>query len=229
MKQCFREWLNSVLKDIVQLDILVDILIWFSSRKSLCAAAKRKRRFRSQLMAGSKDASFGDEEETNWTFNSCLKDFISVWSERPSITFEKTWVRKQLLYFKASQRQYFGCRYLWDKSRYRSLARVADCDLCFDRLDLGLIFFDRLDSSWTCFDYVQSMKNISTKFDRGKTFRPSSTEENASTKFDRWVFSTEKNFDREQEKHSDLTLFDRGKVFWRKEKLCIFVWMWVCS
>ena len=57
------------------------------------------------------------------------------------------------------------------QNRYVATSRVEVCGLCFDRLDPRCL----------CFDYVQSRKNISTNFDQGKTFRPSSTEELFST------------------------------------------------
>ena len=85
-------------------------------------------------------------------------------------------------------------------------SRVEVCDLCFDRLDqklvrfhsldLGSICFDRLDPSCLCFDSVRPSKNISIKFDRGKAYRPSSTEEK---RFERVQLNT--FFDREKMLH----------------------------
>ena len=73
--------------------------------------------------------------------------------------------------------------------------RLGQKIVCFDRLEPGLVCFDWLDPSCLYFDYVRPRKNISTKFDRGKTFWPRSIEEK---RFDRRVFSTEKNLDREK-------------------------------
>ena len=88
--------------------------------------------------------------------------------------------------------------------------RVEVCNLCFDWIDHKLVYFDRLDPDCLCFAFVRPRKNIyfdpvwprkniSTKFDRGKTFRPSSTEE--------------KHFDQVRPRKNISTKFDRGKTF----------------
>ena len=111
-----------------------------------------------------------------------------------------------------------GLRFVFRSTRIKMV--------CFDRLDPGSLCFDQIHSSYLCFDCVRPRKNISTKFDRGKTFRPSSTEEffrprrnrpqkSISTVFDQrktfrlssiHFFLTEKRFDRE--KKNILTEFD---------------------
>ena len=77
-------------------------------------------------------------------------------------------------------------RFCATQNRCVATSRVEVCDLCFDRLDQKMVSFnrldpfsvcfDRLDPSCICFDYVRK-KNNSTVFDRGKTLRPSLTEE----------------------------------------------------
>ena len=86
----------------------------------------------------------------------------------------------------------FGVSFVFVASR--SISRVEV--LCFGGLDQKMVCFVRVDPDWIFFltDLTQAVF-LSNIFDRGRTFRPSSTEEK---QFDRGFFSTGKNFDPEK-------------------------------
>ena len=85
----------------------------------------------------------------------------------------------------------FGVSFVFVASRSISRFEV----LCFGGLDQKMVCFVLLDPDCIFLTDLTQAVFVSSIFDRGRTFRSSSTEEK---RFDRGFFSTEKNFDPEK-------------------------------